>query len=198
MTHLHPSEFVEALEATLAPRRQTHLDRCARCQAELQAMRATLHRVEGGGEVPEPSPLFWDQFGARVRAAVETEPRPRAWRGGLAVAWWQVTAIGAALACLLAVVIWRGRAAPAVSAPAAPTVATIASSESGDALPALTGEDESIDVVAAVAGPLSWDEAKAANLTPKRYAVDVAMQQLSEAQRRELIRLVQAELKGTE
>ena len=34
---------------------------------------------KAAGEVPEPSPLFWNHLSARVRDAVAVEPIPRAW-----------------------------------------------------------------------------------------------------------------------
>ena len=73
-THLSSQEFVDALEGGLDVARQHHLSACAACQTEVEALRAIVVDVETVADVPEPSPLFWDHFQARVQAAIEKLP----------------------------------------------------------------------------------------------------------------------------
>ncbi|MCC7177846.1 MAG: hypothetical protein IT177_05580 [Acidobacteria bacterium] len=69
MKHLTPDELIDAAEGTLDVERQHHVDTCEACRGEAEALRALL-REATGMRLPEPSPLFWDHFSARVRAAV--------------------------------------------------------------------------------------------------------------------------------
>jgi len=74
--HLRPDELIDLAEGTRAESSAAHLAECAVCRlqvAELKAMMSAAADVD----VPEPSPLFWDHFSARVHAAVADEtPRP--------------------------------------------------------------------------------------------------------------------------
>lgn len=76
MSHLHPDQFVDAVEGTLTEAEQHHLAACAQCRAAVAPLAAALASVQQVA-VPEPSPLFWDRLSARIRAAVATEPAPR-------------------------------------------------------------------------------------------------------------------------
>ena len=84
--HLSPDECLSAADGTLDAVRRHHADSCANCRQAVDAARAFLAEVSAA-DVPEPSPLFWDHFSARVRAATEdlavgpVEPvaRWRAW-----------------------------------------------------------------------------------------------------------------------
>jgi hypothetical protein len=93
--HLSTDDLASAVDGTLGAAASTHLETCASCRqvvAELSAVVAAM-KAES---VPEPSPLFWDLFSARVRMATEPESTPdqRPWwtsrpvlaLGGLAVA----------------------------------------------------------------------------------------------------------------
>ena len=71
------TEFVDAAERLLGAPRAAHLERCERCRAQAQrtCRRGTRPRAV---EVPEPSPLFWEHFRARVRDQVAARSAERA------------------------------------------------------------------------------------------------------------------------
>src|SRR5437763_6083576 len=94
MTHLSESEFVDLMEdnAALDSRRAAHVETCAACREQADALRGML-RQAGSVEVPEPSPLFWEHLSNRVRSGVAAEEAEAAayaarsgwssWRGRL-------------------------------------------------------------------------------------------------------------------
>ena len=71
MKHLTESEMVDLLDATLAPGRRAHLDACDACRTTADGLRAVLAR-SADVAIPEPSPLFWEHFSARVREDVRS------------------------------------------------------------------------------------------------------------------------------
>jgi hypothetical protein len=76
--HLTAAELIDALDDALAPSRATHVTACSACQARIDGLRVTLNTTREA-DVPEPSPLFWDHFSARVAEAIATDPvKPRA------------------------------------------------------------------------------------------------------------------------
>ena len=126
-------------------------------------------------EMPEPSPLFWDHFSARVSEAVRGEspaPAPPPWMQRFSsplVAW----AAAAAMAVLIMMtVVWRatlhapsGRARRAGARPDAATPAVdavqVASAGAGDNIDA----DEAWAVVRTAAEGLAWEDAHAVGLS---------------------------------
>lgn len=72
MTHLTPEEIIDAVERTLAPDRREHWTSCPHCQQEAAEVAAML-REAGATATFEPSPLFWDHFGDRVRATIAAD-----------------------------------------------------------------------------------------------------------------------------
>jgi len=190
-SHLSNDQLVDATEGTLAAGAADHLEQCEACRARVTELRALLTDVNLSSRVPEPSPLFWDHLSRRVReaTAAETVPQPFAWWHGL---WRPLVAFGAAAAAVALVVLVRhGQPTVHQSATATSVVADAA------AEPALQ-DDPSVDVVTAVVGDLSFDELRSADLVPSRATVDQAVSQLTEDQKRELMRLVREELGGPE
>ena len=194
MSHLSASEFVDLVDGTLAPERAAHVDRCETCRAQAAAVRDALGLTGSSGSVPEPSPMFWDQFSARVRAAIDAPPpRSAGWLGirGL-------QPVGAALA--IAVVVLSvallnrdGRTAVAPTETAAVPVPV----ETGDASdPALDPSHAAAwSVLTAAAADLHLDDARDAGMAVPSAAVDRAVNGLSRAELSELGRLLQSELK---
>src|SRR6185295_18015495 len=81
--HLSPQEFVDAADGVLTAARRDHADACESCHEHIAALRQLMTDVDLATEVPEPSPLFWDHFSQRVRAATRAEsPAPE-------MAWWR-------------------------------------------------------------------------------------------------------------
>jgi hypothetical protein len=102
--HLSPEELTAALDRTLARARTNHLAECDTCRAAFENLSELADRIVADGDVPDPSPEFWEQLSERVRVATAIEPLPAA-----AVAWTRgrglLTVAGLAAAALL-LVVW--------------------------------------------------------------------------------------------
>ena len=198
MTHFAESELLDAAEGRLSPERQRHAEGCVACARQIADLRDVLTRAVGT-EIPEPSPLFWDHFSARVREEISNESPSRwGWAPGLR----PLPIAGAAaavVALLVAIVVLRSPSSqPAVGvdrqhvadagpAPVAP----------GDADP--DDDDVEVDeawaVVRAVADDVVWDDVTDAGITARPGSVERAVQTLSAAERTELAALIAEELK---
>jgi len=178
-SHLSPNERVDALDGLLESTRQAHLQGCASCQQELAALREVHEALRASAEedVPEPSPLFWDHFEARVGAAINDAPVPW-WRGSMR-AW---VTLAAAAVILLAVWLspWR--------TPPANEMVVDADLEMGT-----IGESVQWQFMSGVLESLEQDDARVV-LAPTAGAVDTAFESLSAAERETFARLLQAEL----
>jgi hypothetical protein len=194
MTHLSELELVDVIEGALPRERRAHLDHCASCRDRAADLRATWNEATDAA-VPEPSPLFWDQFSARVREAVEATDRPAlsgTWLGWLRqdrLAW---AAAGALVAVLVIGAAYR------VYAPS-PTPQSIAGRSSepnaGDAVAPATDADPAWAVVRTVADEVLWDDAVVAGIDAEPGATERAARELSAAERSELVRILLAEAK---
>jgi anti-sigma factor RsiW len=188
--HLSPGEFVDAAEGRLDARRAAHVESCASCAAEVAMLRRTLDDVVSAGAVPEPSPLFWDHLGQRIRVAAASAPAGEPWWTRLS--WRPLAALAAAAVIILAVVVSRPSAPPAASDPGV-VVAEVAP---GDVwLPAL--EDGSFDIVLDLASDLEWDEVRQI-AAPRASTVDALIQELSPAEREQLVKLLKSEIGALE
>ena len=183
MTHLTSQQLVDAIEGGLAPVHVSHLDACDACQREVARLRSVVADL-GAGDVPEPSPLFWDHFRQRVRTATIAEPVPGApgWHGILS----PMTAAGLALAAMAIMFVMR--TGPVV----APQVALGTAGVAGDEAVA-SGDDESLVFVARIAASLSSEDLQQA-ARPSADGADAALDQLSASQRAELVRLIKARM----
>ena len=110
-THLSPDDLAAAADGTLGDEAASHLGHCAVCRAALAELSGLLTALKLEN-VPEPSPLFWDHFSARVREATgkASSPRRAAWLGR------PVLALGGLAAVALVLLVWsssvRDRAVP--------------------------------------------------------------------------------------
>jgi hypothetical protein len=205
MTHLTPDQFIdsidaiEAIDATIElPRAASaHLAGCQVCQAEQASLAEALGAARAVA-MPEPSPLFWENFSRRVAAATSDEAVPGSLAtGGLWRHGWRPFATVAVAACALAlVVVMRGGprlddsnrvGVPAVAA-LTPAVAPVE---------VVGMDDGSLNVVAAVAADLKTDELQQV-ARPSADATGAAMEDLTPAQCAELIRLIKAQMSGAE
>ena len=188
MTHLTSEQLVEAAEGILPAERARHLDQCETCRTNVEMLQTVLSDVGDTSTVPEPSPLFWEHFSRRVREATATEGVPRRSVGGGA-------GCGRSSPWVRSLERWRS---PCCCAADRPTAGRRGPAE----VVATAGEpavsDDTVDVVTAAVGDLSFDELRAADLVPSRGAVDLAVSSLNAAQQRELMRLVREELIGSE
>ena len=129
--HLSPEEFVDAAEGTRLEASLPHLAECDRCRRELADLRRTM-AVAVDADVPEPSPLFWENLSARIGERIDA---------GSSASWWQawvrprvlVPLSAAALLVLIVALSSQSRNAR-VTAPVAPapTAAVEPANDSGD------------------------------------------------------------------
>ena len=176
--HLRPDEFVDAMDGALSATRDAHLEGCAECRAGLDDL-LSMQREAHADDVPEPSPLFWDHFSARVREATAREKStPESWwRTG----WQPIAALTVAAAAV--VLVLQMRTTPAVVAPALAPVTSMTALE----------DDGSWDIVMGLASEIAWDDIRDA-VTPAAGAADAAIEELTSAQREALVRLLKQEI----
>lgn len=203
MSHLTDLEMVDLLDGSLPPARAAHVDGCARCRESASALRETLTRAETV-DVPEPSPLFWEMFSARVHDAVRdasiAEPGGGwfAWAGTPTVKW---AFSGALLTLLLVAGAWQATAPRRT--PRAPHVASAVVSEMSPDASAFDSFDpaadpaeaEAWDLVRTVADDVSWDDGTVDGMGMRPGSAERAVGMLTAAERTELARLLEAELK---
>jgi hypothetical protein len=186
MSHLSAETFVDLLDGSLSETSVPHLGVCQACRQQLAELRATWQAAEAL-EAPEPSPLFWDHFSARVHEAVSTEPIPaRGWWPG---AQWRMAVIVGAAAAALAVAVTIGplRYGGVTSTIPAGGAVAVADPVVTVAEPLL--EDESLGFVADLASNINWDNAADVGLTAHGDA-DRALADMDDADRAELRRLL--------
>src|SRR5262245_19859636 len=70
--HLSAEDLVDLAEGTRPESSAPHLSGCDACRSQLADLRAMMAAAVAA-DVPEPSPLFWDQLSRRVREAVEVD-----------------------------------------------------------------------------------------------------------------------------
>ena len=217
--HLKPEELVDLAEGTRAESSAPHLNACADCRRQLGEMRAMMSEA-AAVDVPEPSPMFWNHFSARVSDAVASEPHRRAW---LDVADWRRVLMpgwAIAVASIVVVVVLGSRltapgsrltapppnssmvTAPPFSA-APPPSATLKGSPDTtsdatsrtDVADAVT-DDASLMLVASLTSAMDLDAASDAGLTPSG-AAEHALAQMRDTELRELERLLKEEMVGS-
>ena len=200
MRHLTAEELVDLAESAPADRSMQpepstpHLRSCEVCRAKLAELRSTLSAA-GAVDVPEPSPLFWDHFSARVHDAVEAERANGTLTSGRWPSWRAVLRVGplwvgsVAVVVLAVAIMTRG---PVSDAPTpAGSVAVIAEPQAGVTTVA---DDASLTLVADLVTDLDWDAAVEAGLTTHIGVDDDVVTQLNDGERRELHQLLRSEL----
>ena len=189
MTHLDRLQLVDALDGA-APDVDAHLHACAACREQLDDLRAALASVRADA-VPEPSPLFWNHFASRVNARIHTAATatPPSTEGG-----WlpHALACSGVLALVLAVVSIIVAPKRPAHAPGIGVEQTSAVAESDPA------PDDAWTVIQALASDVDYEEARAAGAAPGEGSVDRAALELTDNERAELARLIDAELKRME
>jgi hypothetical protein len=185
MSHLTPDELIDAVDGRLGARRLAHLADCERCHTRAGQLRAALgdaRRVQA----PDPSPLFWEHFSARVRAAIAEEAVPgRHWP----FVWlrWPVVAPWAAMTVILIALGAAVSRAPVKSDAARPT----SLQSQGDA--AAVGEREWA-VVSAILMAEDLEAANDAGMLVRPGDVEQVASELSAAEQEALIKLLKAEM----
>jgi hypothetical protein len=200
MRHLHPDELIDVAEGTRPVSSAPHLQECQICRSQLADLRLVMN-VARTVEVPEPSPFYWDHFSARVRDAVGAEgaPRPLGWperwswpRAGAPLRTVWAGAIAAIVLIASLTVARLARPPHAASGPLNPDDIVAASGGAIDtsALPS----DSSLDLVADLTEDMDWDTAREGGFAPRQDAVERAVGEMTEVERRELRRLLKEEL----
>ena len=195
MTHLSRAEFVDLIESSpaLPAERTQHVQRCERCRQEAETLRAA-RLMAGADETPEPSPLFWDHFSARVSEQLRREPVPAPASRWIPVPFATWTVAGTVVALLISAVVWR-TTLHAPAPPNAPRQAiasrVLTAVDPGDDVES----DEAWAVVRAATVDLAWEDAHNAGISAHPGDVENAALQLNAAERLELERLLDEDMK---
>ena len=201
--HLEPDDLVDLAEGTRSESSVPHLAACADCRRQLAEMRAMIATV-AEIEIPEPSPLFWNQMSARVAGNIASESRRlpawleiAAWRRG----WMPAAAVAAA--ALVAIVLGSRLTAPPPAPPenqsalvALPQVTAPDPNAGAEAIGDAGFDDASLMLVASLTSSIDVDAARDAVLATDDSA-DHAVAHMPAAELRELERLLKAELVGS-
>jgi hypothetical protein len=188
MKHLSDEALVELLEGGTAG--LDHVETCVMCRGRVQTMRQMIGLLRDD-RVPEPSPLFWAHLSERIRRAVAENPVP-------ARDWWTEPRWSWALAAAAAVVIVVLIVGPRRTTPASNTAAnqSIAASAT-DVSWAVAAADESWQIVEGVSDDLDLDAAPEAGIFVRPGSIDRELLMLSDQERSDLARVIQAELNGS-
>jgi hypothetical protein len=179
MTHLTSDELLDAMEGMLASDRQAHLAACEECRRQLDDLAGAMNDARQVS-VPEPSPLFWNHFAARVNDAIDAEPAG-AWPQWLR---WQVLLpLGATAMIILALMM----AVPKQDEP------EFVDADAAEVVDTLAVPDDNWVMVATLVGEIDLDTASAAGVIEPGVAERAVLTLTSEEQQ-ELTRLLKAEL----
>ena len=196
--HLADHELVDALEGTLDAQRLAHVSGCASCTMQLEEFRAIAGEARAA-DVPEPPAFFWNQLSARVRASIAEEPQPASW----SLSWgrWSRPAAAIAAAVVIAGIIvsvtglWP-RTARTSEPPAAAALQIQDDGDAGEDVFAEIDTDEAWALVRALAEDLDHDEMEGEGVSARPGAANYLTSELSAAERIELARLLEEQLKG--
>jgi len=200
--HLKDSEFADLIDGVLSAEGREHLDQCESCQARAAGLPAVLARASEA-DVPEPSPLFWEHFSARVASAIR-DSSPQGVPATAGFGWLRRPAVvwmsAAAVALLVLVTTLSRRSQPLeLNAPAARVPTTDAATlPPGVSIDAEDLEsDQAWALVRTAADDLEWreEDAHAAGLSARPGSADRAVLELSAEERIELARLLDDELR---
>ena len=164
---------------------------------QLEELRAIAREADAAG-VPEPPAFFWNQLSARVRASIAEEPRPGSW----SLSWrrWSraAAAIAAAVATagIIASVTRHSRTASNSEPPVAAALQIQDDGDAGEDVFAEIDSDEAWALVRALAEDLDHDEMEGEGVSARPGAANYLTSELSAAERIELARLLEEQLKG--
>ncbi|MBA2302085.1 MAG: hypothetical protein H0W08_05575 [Acidobacteria bacterium] len=212
MNHLSDVQFTAALEDELDPAGSAHLDACGACAAKVRGLRTVLASVLHA-PVAEPSPLFWEHFGARVNKAIDSAQPPAAasWGWTANRGWLAAAAIVPLVMMIGALALYvirsgadeRSRPAPRTAAAEKPLDAGLpagrapAAVDTSDLAGDPPDDDRAWALMRSLAIDLHYDDAREAGILPRPGAIETAATELSALERAELVRLLQDELKRT-
>ena len=188
MGHLRPEQIVDVVDGVPSQSAARHLKGCEVCRRHVEELRATMMAASDVG-VPEPSPVFWNQFSKRVRETVQADPRRFSFAWLHTWRWSQdpLSIVALAVLIIAAVVVMWGRR---VSEPTSRAEAIAFVTDSATA----TG-DPTIDLVADLADEIDWEATPDAGLRLRAGSAEKAVSDLNDGERRELRNLLEQELK---
>ena len=194
MKHLSDIELIDLIDGTLPAERQQHFGTCDACRAQAEALRSVVTSASEAA-IPEPSPLFWDHFSARVHEGVQeaAAAQPVTWFARPTLRW---ALAGTLATAMLVAVVWRASAPTSVRSgtPQAVAPAAVAANDADmDTFDPDT--DEAWGLVRTVADEAAWDDEDAAGLGVRPGAAERAIANLTHAERSELVRLLKAEMR---
>ena len=193
MKHLSPADVMDMVDGTGDQRQSRHAASCPACRRLVDQAQASL-ALARSDESPEPSPLFWEQFSARVGRAIRQDPQPAGWT------WlpiWRWSSLAGAALVVVAVtaggLVWHARtgAMPVPAADAPLTSTTPLTELTSEVAPT---SDEPWMFLSQLGSEFSADELAAADVRPVPGATDRAIAQLSGGERAELAKLLRAEM----
>jgi hypothetical protein len=202
MSHLTDLELIDAIdgdaEHSLALERRQHLDACEWCRGRADDLRGVMTQA-ADTTVPEPSPLFWDHFTARVRQGIDgVEPGPpdrEGWRASWlpqgSVRW---AAFATLVVALMVAGVWQVNA-PGRRASSTADENTRRAAGTGDLAERPDGDaDPAWAVVRTVADDINWDAA-VVGIGAELGAAETVARTLTPEERSELVKLLLAEAK---
>jgi hypothetical protein len=200
--HLTPEQLVDAAEDLRAPSVDRHLSACPACQARLADLRSMVSSVgQLVGEVPDPSPLFWNTFQRRVVEAAEAERQNEGAIARFLRSLRPAILVPAAAALLVAAAVLVTRTVRTPDAPAMVTSAQASMTAVQSATPSAPADllrdsmddDPPLQLLADLAVDVDWTAADAVALAPNGSA-EHAVSHLDANDLKELQRLLRAEL----
>jgi hypothetical protein len=200
--HVPAERLVDVAEGTRSPEEEPHLATCDACRRQVDDLR-TMMSIGREVYVPEPSPLFWDHFSARVSDAIAADRRsPTA-----PAPWWKPWLVLVPASALVVLAIAIGVVSRQPGRPAAVS-APVALGPSGPGTPpsspesriellsdADRGDDPSLMLVADLTAEMDWEGVAESGLAPDGSA-DHAVTHLSGDELLELRLLLQRELRA--
>jgi len=187
--HLTSEELLDLAEGTRSESSAPHLAQCDKCRQQLNELREVMATLNV--DIPEPSPLFWDHFSARVSEAVASDAKTaRSWFG---IGRWSWGVAAAMSAVVLAIAVSRIPKTPAETTAGPATVAEVPAVDIGSTL---SRDDPSFLLLRDLAGSVDWDAAEV-GIGVDVGSADTPVAELSEAERTELQRLLREAMSPT-
>jgi hypothetical protein len=194
--HLSDTEFVDLIDGTLSVERMRHMAECSACRTKADELSAAI-AATAVDDVPEPSPLFWEQFSQRVHTAIAREPQRFGTLSQLlqpAKARW--AALAAAAVLMIAIGVRPMNKFHATPEPVGSTTAIMAQPEAsadndtfGD-----IEMDEAWALVRTFADELAPEEVNAAAVAEHPGSAEALVLHLSDRERKELAQLLEDEI----
>jgi hypothetical protein len=189
MKHFSNDQVLAAVEGR--GEQPAHLADCPACRTRVEELRQVL-ALAAADDVPEPSPLFWNHFSQRVRDAVAAEPAPQPMRPSFSFA--RLASVAAALAIIIIGVAVTMRTAQPVN-PVVPVPAGLSDVADASVKLPVPDDDPAWVVMGELASELNWEDATEAGLATGPDAAERVIAQMSEEEQRELVELLQSELR---